>query len=370
MKTTGWGRRLSRTGRVAWGAGLVLAMVWGCSSDPEDEQSVDPAGSGGGSTSGGDGDHGGSSGATADDGMTTDAESSGGNRGEGCIVFPKESEWNRDVSTLPVHEQSDDYVAAIGATATMHPDFGTVWDGAPIGIPFILVDETTEMTPIEYTAYGPESDPGPFPIPLDAPIEGGPSSSGDRHVIALDTDACMLYELYAAYPGETAFSAASGAAYDLTQLDDHPEGCTSADAAGLPIYPGLVRYDEVVESGEITHALRFTVQRSQRAYIYPARHYASNDTDPNLPPMGLRLRMKADFDCSQRSSEAQVICTALMKYGMFVADNGSNWYLSGAPDSRWDDDALGDLKSIPGSAFEVVDTGYPIVTDAPDCVID
>ncbi len=342
---------------------IVGASVSACASSQEEPQ-VQTEGSGGASgTSGQDADSA-SGGGSSSDGVGGESDS-----GQGCSVFPESSVWNLDVSQHPVHERSLAYIESIGADAGMHPDFGTVWDGTPIGIPYIEVDGETELTPVFYSAYGSESDPGPFPIPLDAPIEGGPESSGDRHVIAWDRESCVLYELYSARPTQDGWEAASGARYDLSREDDHPEGCTSADAAGLPILPGLVRYDEVVEAGEINHALRFTVQRSQRAYLYPARHYASQDSDPALPPMGARFRMKADYDCSSFSEEVQVICEALRIYGMFVADNGSNWYLSGAPDERWDDDALGDLKSIPGSAFEVVDTGATLVTEAPDCSI-
>ncbi len=315
-----------------------------------------------------------SSGSTSD---ASDSSASGGSAGAtgngnppglgDCTVFSADSPWNQDVSGLPLDAKSDAYIDSIGRDGHVHPDFGTVWDGAPIGIPYVVVDSSQAPIEIDYTDYGDESDPGPFPIPLDAPIEGGPSGDGDRHVIAVDTAACKLYELYQAVPGDGAWQAASGAAYDLAKDDRHPDGCTSADAAGLPIFPGLVRYDEVVEQGEIRHAIRFTVSRSQKAYLAPAAHYASSDTDPDLPPMGLRLRMKADFDCSAFSSEATVVCAALKRYGMIVADNGSDWYLSGAPDSRWNDDALGDLKTIPGDAFEVVDTGAVLVTDAPDC---
>lgn len=286
-----------------------------------------------------------------------------------CTVFPADNPWNVDISGLPVHENSENFVASVGVDAYMHPDFGTVWDGAPIGIPYVVVASSSELVDIDYQAYGDESDPGPFPLPLDAPIEGGPASDGDRHAIAVAVDSCKLYEIYRAFPQADSWEADSGVEWDLTSNETHPEGCTSADAAGLPIFPGLVRYDEVVEQGEIRHALRFTVSQSQRAYIHPATHYASDDTDPDLPPMGLRFRMKSDYDCSSYSSEAQVVCTALKTYGMIVADNGSDWYLSGAPDSRWDDDALGDIKDIPGSAFEVVDTGDPVVTDAPDCML-
>lgn len=195
-----------------------------------------------------------------------------------------------------------------------------------------------------------------FPVPLNAPIEGGADSNGDRHVIAVDTDNCMLYELYNARPGSTTWTASSSAKFDMRSNALRPDKRTSADAAGLPIYPGLVRYDEVA-AGQINHALRFTVSRSQRAYIAPATHYASSSTDANLPPMGLRLRLKKDFDISGYNGQARVILEALKKYGMIVADNGSDWFISGAPDSRWDDDDLGQLKKIPGSAFEVVDTG-------------
>ena len=271
------------------------------------------------------------------------------------------------MSELPLDDRSDAYVDSIGREAHVHPDFGTEWEGAPIGIPYVVATSATEPVDVEYVAYGDESDPGPFPIPLDAPIEGGPEGDGDRHTIAVDFESCRLYELYRAFPVGEHFEADSGTEWDLSINDGHPEGCTSADAAGLPIFPGLVRYDEVVEQGVIEHALRFTVSESQRAYVAPATHYASDNTDPNLPPMGLRLRMKSDYDCSNYSDEAQVVCVALKRYGLIVADNGSNWYISGAPDPRWDDDHLGDLKQIPGDAFEVVATGATLVTDAPDC---
>jgi hypothetical protein len=291
----------------------------------------------------------------------------GGGAPSSCRVFPSDNAWNRDVSNLPVHERSDAYIDAIGREAHVHPDFGTEWEGAPIGIPYVVVDGETPLVDIDYVAYGDESDPGPFPLPLAAPIEGGPDGDGDRHAIAVDFENCELYELYRAFPKGDHFEADSGVKWDLSQNDTHPPGCTSADAAGLPIFPGLARYDEIVEQGAIEHALRFTVAHSQRAYVAPATHYASNDSDPNLPPMGLRLRMKASYDCSGYSAEARVVCTALKKYGLIVADNGSNWYISGSPDPRFDDDHLGDLKQIPGDAFEVVDTGDALVTDSPDC---
>lgn len=280
-----------------------------------------------------------------------------------CPIFPADNPWNTDISGLPVHPRSDAFIDSIGRDTHLHPDFGTVWDGAPIGIPYVVVPGSQARVPVSFE-YADESDPGPYPIPPDAPIEGGPDGDGDRHVLALDPDGCVLYELYAAYPvdGGASWRAGSGAIFDLRSNALRPAGWTSADAAGLPIFAGLVRYDEVVERGEIPHALRFTVSRSQRGYIAPATHLASSDTDPDLPPMGLRVRMRPDHDCSSYTSEVQVICTALKRFGMLVADNGSDWYVSGAPDPRWSDDNLRDLAEITGAAFEVVDTG-PVVTD-------
>jgi hypothetical protein len=258
---------------------------------------------------------------------------------------------------------SDTYVNSIGRSVHLHPDFGTVWDGAPIGIPYAVVGAGQPQVPIDFY-YGDESDAGPYPIPPDAPIEGGPNSGGDRHVIVLDNANCRLYEVYDAHTadGGASWHAGSGAVFNLRSNALRPDGWTSADAAGLPIFAGLARYDEVVGQGEIRHALRFTVSRTQRGFIHPATHYASSSSDPSLPPMGLRLRMKAGYNCSGFSSEVRVICTALKRYGMIVADNGSDWYVSGAPDPRWSDDRLGDMKSLPGDAFEVVDTGEGIVT--------
>jgi hypothetical protein len=278
-----------------------------------------------------------------------------------CAVFPPSSPWNTDVSKLPVHSNSDNFISSIGRGTAMHADFGTVWQGAPIGIPYSVVSNAQALVPIQFTAYGDESDPGPYPVPLSAGIEGGPSSKSDRHVIAINTDTCTLYELYSAYPTASTWKAGCGAVWDLKTNSTRKLGWTSADAAGLPIFPGLVRYDEVVQKGVISHALRFTVDLSQAAYVAPATHYASDSTNPNYPPMGLRVRMKAGFNCGGYSSEVQVICTALKRYGMIVADNGSNWYVSGAPDSRWSDDHLSDLGRITGDAFEAVDTG-PIKT--------
>ncbi len=280
-----------------------------------------------------------------------------------CSVFPTDNPWNTDITGLSVHPRSDAYIAAIGTDGTLHPDFGTEYEGGPIGIPYVVVPGDQPKVPARFT-YADESDPGPYPIPPDAPIEGGPDSDGDRHVIVLDEDNCVLYELFDAHPQpDGSWDAGSGAVFDLASNQLRPDYWTSADGAGLPIFPGLVRYDEVVEAGRIDHALRFTVSETQRAFIHPATHFASNSTDPNLPPMGLRLRMEAVYDCSGFSAEVQVICDALKRYGMFVADNGSDWFVTGTHDPQWNDDNLADLKQIPGAAFEVVDTGEPVITD-------
>jgi hypothetical protein len=276
-----------------------------------------------------------------------------------CDVFPADNPWNTDVSGLAVHERSDAFIDSIGRDRGLHPDFGAEYEGAPNGIPYVLVGRDQPGRAVSFEEPD-ESDPGPYPIPDDPPIEGGADGEGDRHILVIDTDACRLYELYSAYPDGDAWTAYSGAIFDLGSNALRPDRFTSADAAGLPIFPGLVRYDEVVEAGEIRHALRFTVSRSQAGYIRPATHAASEDSDADLPPMGLRVRMKAGHDCSGYSNEVQVICRALKKYGMLVADNGSDWYVSGAPDDRWSDDNLRDLDNITGDAFEVVDTG-PVI---------
>jgi len=235
----------------------------------------------------------------------------------------------------------------------LHPDFGSVY-----GIPYISVGSTAPRRTISFD-YSDESDPGPYPIPTDAPIEGGASSTGDRHVLVVDTVAWKLYELFDAHPlnGGASWHAGSGAVFDLGSNGLRPLYWTSADAAGLPIFPGLVRYDEAVERGAIDHAVRFTCPRTRKGFIAPARHYASSDTSSALPPMGMRVRLKASFDVSGYPTEVQVILRAMKKYGMILADNGSGWYVTGAPDSRWSDDRLGGLKQVPSSAFEVVRMG-------------
>jgi hypothetical protein len=266
-------------------------------------------------------------------------------------VFPINNPWNWDISKYQIHPNSANYIVSIGENTSIHPDFGTVY-----GIPYIVVNNNQVKYPINYTLYADESDPGPFPIPLNAPIEGGSESTGDRHVISIDVDIKILYELYYAYPLQNSWDAGCGVKFDLTSNQMRPAGWTSADAAGLPVFPGLVRYEEVYIKQVINHALRFTVASTQKAYIWPARHYASSNSSANLPPMGLRLRLKNDFDISGFSDPVKVILVALKKYGMLVADNGSNWYITGAPDERWNDAILDELKSIHGSNFEAVKT--------------
>lgn len=266
----------------------------------------------------------------------------------GCPVFPADNPWNRDISGDPVDPRSDAYIASIGARTFLHPDFG----GDPAyGLPWTSVPGTQPRVPMSFD-YDDESDPGPYPFPPDAPVEAG----GDRHVLVVDRDACRLYETFDSRYVGPGWRCGSGAVFDLRSNALRPDGWTSADAAGLPILPGLVRRDEVL-AGEIRHALRFTVRRTQRAYVHPARHFASSNTDPDLPPMGMRVRLKASYDVSRFSGPARVILTALARYGMFVADNGSDWFISGETNTGWNDAELEPLKTVPGSAFEVVRLG-------------
>lgn len=269
--------------------------------------------------------------------------------------FPDDNPWNRDISQAPVDPNSAAILESIGLAKSLHPDFGTVWQGAPSGIPYVVVDSRQPRVPVQFQ-YGDESDPGPYPIPPDAPIEGGPTAKGDRHVLVIERDTWKLYETFSSYPqdGGKSWKASSGAVFDLNSNKLRPAGWTSADAAGLPIFPGLVRYDEVMELKAIRHALRFTVRRSRRAYVPPATHYASRLTGANLPPMGMRVRLKAAVDISKFPPLAQVILTALKQYGMIVADNGGDWFLSGAPDPRWNDEEIATIKRIKGRDFEVM----------------
>lgn len=275
-----------------------------------------------------------------------------------CPLFPPDNIWNVAIDDLPVHPNSAAMIDAIGHDRNFHPDFGSgIWppeDGGPIGIPYVIVTGNQPKVPISFY-YPDESDPGPYPIPPNPPIEGGPNSDGDRHILVLDEDNCLLYEVYDAYPqADGSWAAGSGAIYDLNSHALRPEGWTSADAAGLPILPGLVRYDEVM-SGQINHAIRFTAPETRRAYVWPARHHASDLTGEQYPPMGQRFRLRADFQVSGYAPEVQVILRAMQTYGIILADNGSPWYLSGVPDERWDNDILRQLRQLAGDDFEAVD---------------
>jgi hypothetical protein len=275
--------------------------------------------------------------------------------GGSCPMTPASSFWHADVSGLLVLPQSSTWVSSVGPTAGLKADFGSgTWDGGPIGIPYTTVPGTQPKVPVSFS-YADESDPGPYPVPPDAPIEGGSGSTGDRHVLVVDRDACRLWEVYSAYPknGGSSWTAGSGATWDLNSNAMRPLGWTSGDAAGLPILPGLVRYDEVA-SGEIDHVIRVTVPRTANAYVWPASHKAGSGGSSD-PPMGAWFRLKASFDISGFSAQNQVILRALKKHGMVVADNGSAWFMSGAPDPRWNNSDLNALRAVPGSAFEAVD---------------
>ncbi|HUI93216.1 MAG TPA: carboxypeptidase-like regulatory domain-containing protein [Chitinivibrionales bacterium] len=271
----------------------------------------------------------------------------------GVRPFPDDNPWNTPVDKDTVDPLSDRIIAGIGLNVSLHPDFCGQYNGGVCGIPYVVVTANTPRSTVTFD-YADESDPGPYPIPANPPIEGGPSSTGDRHILMIDRDSWILYELYSAYPPGTGWTAGSGAIFKLDSDSLRQAGWTSADAAGLPIFPGLVRYDEVVEQKAVLHAVRFTVVNSRHAYLPPATHYASNKTADTLPPMGMRVRLKASVDISGYSANMQVILKALKTYGMIMADNGSNWYVSGAPDSRFDDNELNTLKQIKGSNFEVV----------------
>jgi hypothetical protein len=275
----------------------------------------------------------------------------------GCPVFPSDNPINEEVATLPESPNSQAYVESIGLEAHLHPDFG---NNPGYGIPYEVVGAGQPKVPVKFTAYKSESDPGPYPIPTDAAIEGGGKrGKGDKHVLVVQEGSCTLYELYKASRRGEGWKALSGAVFNLRSNALRPEGWTSADAAGLPIFPLLARYQDVSE-GAIEHALRVTVPRSERGYIHPATHFASTSSDPSLPPMGLRLRLKASFPVSGYSGQALVILQALKRYGLIVADNGSPWYITGAPSPGWDEASLNTLKQVPGSAFEAVETG-PII---------
>jgi len=281
----------------------------------------------------------------------------------GVRPFPADNAWNQDISSAPVDPNSNAIINFIGPTIGLHPDFGAgLYGGSTIGIPYAVVGASQSPVNINFTAYGDESDPGPMPIPANAQIEGYPNP-GDQHVLVIDNSKCFLYELYgASVNSDSTWNAASAAVWDLENDEQRPWTWTSADAAGLPIFPGLVRYDEVA-AGKIQHAIRFTLQHSQAAMLPPASHWAANSSNPLAAPMGMRLRLKASYDISGFSANVQVILTALKTYGMIMADNGSSMYLSGAPDNRWDNSDLHNLGQVPASAFEVVQMN-PIYTAA------
>jgi hypothetical protein len=279
----------------------------------------------------------------------------------GCPLQPADNIWNVPVDTLPLDANSAAYINTIGRSTGLHPDFGANWGGGPFGIPYLIVPSNQPLVSINFTAYGDESDPGPYPIPLNAPIEGGANSDGDRHVLVLRQGECKLYELYRAFPVGAGWAADSGAVFDFKSNGLRPDTWTSADAAGLPILPGLVTYDEVA-SGEIKHALRFTANLTQKKHVWPARHDASSSTNPARPPMGQRFRLKASVDISNYPAPVQVIFRAFKTYGLILADNGSNWYISGAPDARWDDDILvSAFRTLTGDDFEAVDVSSLMV---------
>jgi len=267
-----------------------------------------------------------------------------------CNVLPSDNIWNTPVDTLPVLSNSGSMVGTIGANTGLHPDFDT---NAGDGIPFITVPGTQQKFPGTFT-FDDESDPGPYAVPLNVPIEGGANSDGDRHAITVDVDNCILYELYRAFPQASSWVADAGAIYDLKSNALRPSGWTSADAAGLPIMPGLVTFEEV-QSGEIKHAIRFTAPQSRHAFVWPARHFASSLTGTQYPRMGERFRLKASFDITPFPADVQVILRAMKKYGIMMADNGSAWFISGKSDSRWNDSNLHTLTQVLGSNFEAVD---------------
>jgi hypothetical protein len=281
---------------------------------------------------------------------------SGGSTGA-CPMFPADNVWHADVAGLPIQARSTAWRNAIGATTGLKADFGSgTWNGGLIGIPWTSVGPGQARVGVTFD-YADESDPGPYPVPRDAPVESG----GDHHVLVVDRGDCTLNELFAAtLQPDGSWTAGSGARWDLRSDALRPADWTSADAAGLPILPGLVRYEEVA-AGHIDHAIRFTAPRTQRAYLWPARHQAGSSTDPNLPPMGAWFRLRADFDTSRLAPQARVVAEALKAHGMILADNGSSWYLSGAPDERWDNDGLRGLATITGNDLVAVDASSMMV---------
>jgi hypothetical protein len=327
-------------------------------------------GSGGSGTGGSGGSSSGGSGGSSGSGSNSQSACSTIGTGQGASLngfrpFAGDSLWNKDISGSAVDPNSAAIIAFIGPNTGLHPDFGAgQYQGSNMGIPYAVVDGSQPPVDITFTAYGDESDPGPMPIPGNAPIEGDPNpGTGDRHVLVLDNSNCFLYELFGSVPGSNgSWNAQSAAVWDLLADEQRPWSWTSADAAGLPIFPGLVRYDEVA-AGQIQHAIRFTLPQSRAAMVPPASHWAANSTNAAAPPMGMRLRLKAGYDISGFSARLQVILAAMKKYGLIMADNGSAMYISGAPDSRWDNDELHTLSQVSASAFEVVEM-TPLYTSA------
>ena len=311
----------------------------------------------GSSSSGGSGGPGGSGGGTGNNSAACSAVSTGqGASLNGFRPFTSTSLWNTDISSSAVDPNSDAVIGFIGGSTGLHADFGSgQYQGSNIGIPYVVVNGSQALANVNFTAYGNESDPGPMPIPAIAPIEGDPNpGTGDRHVLVLDNGNCFLYELDSSYPNnDGSWNADSAAVWDMTADEQRPWTWTSADAAGLPIFPGLIRYDEVA-AGKIQHAIRFTLQHSRAAFVPPASHWAANSSSTLAAPMGMRLRLKSSFDIASYSAANQVILAAMKKYGLIMADNGSSMYISGTPDSRWDNNDLHNLGQVPASAFEVI----------------
>lgn len=335
---------------------LVISLVLiGCGGGSPEQMT----GSGGGSGNGSGGGTGGGQ-SSACSGMSAGL----GGSLNGLRPFTASNLWNTDISSAPVDANSAAFIGLIGNNVGLHPDFGSgQYAGSNIGIPYVVVDSTQSPVSIHFTAYGSESDPGPMPVPANAPIEGDPNPSGDRHVLVLDNSSCFLYELYNSYPNsDGSWNADSTAVWDLLVDEQRPYTWTSADAAGLPVFPGLARYDEVA-AGQIQHGLRFTLPSSAAAFTPPASHWASTSSNAFAAPMGMRLRLKSSYNISGFSANNQVILNALKKYGMIMADNGSAMYISGAPDSRWDNNDLHNLSQVPASAFEVIEIN-PLYTSS------
>ena len=337
---------------------LLLAGCGGGSLSPSSGSATNSSASNGSGSGGSGGSRGGGGGSSTGGQSSACSVMSAGQGASlnGFRPFPTTDPWNQDISASPVDPNSASIINFIGPSIGLHPDFGAgLYSGSNIGIPYTVVTGAQALVNINFTAYGDESDPGPMPIPANAAIEGYPNpGTGDRHVLVLDNSNCFLYELFSSVPNtDGTWNADSAAVWDLQNGEQRPWTWTSADAAGLPIFPGLIRYDEVA-SGSIQHAVRFTLPQSRAAIVPPASHWASNSTAQSAPPMGMRLRLKASYDISQFSSNVQVVLTALKHYGMIMADNGSPMYLSGAPDDRWDNNDLHNLSQVPASAFEVV----------------